>query len=232
MSEAMREAMKLLLSMDKELLGIIRVTLTMSFFSTLLSNGIGIPLGYCIGYLNFKYKRIVNRILNTCMGIPPVVVGLFVYMLFTHNGPFGSWRWMYSVQAMVTAQCILITPLVINLSSIVISIKAKIIKETAKGIGLSRRKQFLLLLSENKSALISVVMTSFGRAIAEVGAVNIVGGNIQWKTRVMTTAIMLETNKGKFVFGLALGILLLFISLLINLLAGIFNFDRRENDTD
>lgn len=155
------------------------------------------------------------------MGLPPVVAGLIVYMLFTKFGPFGSLGLLFTVDVMVIAQCMLIIPVVINLSESITSINAKKLIETAKGLNLSKTKTAMLILSENRQALFSVVLTAFGRSIAEVGAVSLVGGNIQWKTRVMTTAIMLETNKGNFSFALALGIILLLISLVVNIVSSL-----------
>ena len=210
----------MLLSMDKELLQIIGVTLRMSFFSTLISCTLGIAFGVLIGQRNFKGKRLIKKLTGTLMGLPPVVAGLIVYMLFTRYGVFGELKLLFTVEVMVIAQCLLITPVVINLTESVISINAGILNETAKGLGIPWYKRLWLLLSENRQSLLSVILNAFGRSIAEVGAVSLVGGNIQWKTRVMTTAIMLETNKGNFTFALALGIILLAISLIVNVLAG------------
>ena len=153
------------------------------------------------------------------MGLPPVVAGLIVYMLFTKFGPFGSLGLLFTVDVMVIAQCMLIIPVVINLTHSIVTVNASSLSETAKGLNFSKGKTTLLMLTENKASLFSVVLTAFGRSIAEVGAVSLVGGNIQWKTRVMTTAIMLETNKGNFTFALALGIILLLISLIVNTVA-------------
>lgn len=209
----------MLLNMDKELLQIIGVTLRMSFFSTTLSCLLGMPLGVFMGKSDFKGKRTIKKLTGTLMGLPPVVAGLIVYMLFTKYGPFGSMGLLFTVEVMVIAQCLLITPVVINLTESMTSIGAKSLTETARGLNFSKGKTALLLLTENRQALFSVVLTAFGRSIAEVGAVSLVGGNIQWKTRVMTTAIMLETNKGNFSFALALGVILLLISLVVNILA-------------
>ena len=153
------------------------------------------------------------------MGLPPVVAGLIVYLLFSKNGIFGSLGLLFTVEVMVIAQCMLIIPVVINLTHSITSVNAVSILETAKGLNFSKTKTALLMLTENKAALFSVILTAFGRSIAEVGAVSLVGGNIQWKTRVMTTAIMLETNKGNFSFALALGIILLLISFIVNTVA-------------
>ena len=217
--ESFKQAFELLFSLDKELFQIIGVTLRMSFFSTTISCLIGLPLGALIGTKSFRGKRFIKKLIHTLMGLPPVVAGLFVYILFTHYGPFGSLNLLFTVEVMIIAQVILITPVVIGLSSSFIESSSKSVIETARGLGLSRSRIVALCLSEGRSSLFSVVLNAFGRSIAEVGAVSIVGGNIQWKTRVMTTAIMLETNKGKFSFALALGIILLLIAFIVNALA-------------
>ena len=219
--EKIIEAFDMLLSMDRELLQIIGVTLRMSFFSTSVSCLLGMPVGVLIGKSDFKGKRAIKKLTGTLMGLPPVVAGLIVYMLFTKYGPLGSLGMLFTVEVMVVAQCLLITPVVISITESMVSINAKSLTETARGLNFSKVKTAFLLISENRQALLSVVLTAFGRSIAEVGAVSLVGGNIQWKTRVMTTAIMLETNKGNFSFALALGIILLLISLTVNIMASV-----------
>ncbi len=226
--EKLYEAFEMLLNMDRELLQIIGVTLRMSFFSTLLSCLVGMPLGVIIAKGNFKGKGTVKKITGTFMGLPPVVAGLIVYLLFTKYGPFGSLGLLFTVEVMVIAQCMLIIPVVINLTESIISVNVKALTETARGLNFSKRKTSILLLTENRFSLMSVVLTAFGRSIAEVGAVSLVGGNIQWKTRVMTTAIMLETNKGNFTFALALGIVLLLISLAVNILASLLMREEKK----
>ncbi len=224
------EAFGYLFSLDRELVQIIGVTLKMSFFSTLISCLLGFPMGAAIAAKKFKGRRTAKRILSTLTGLPPVVAGLIVYMLFTRYGPFGSLNVLFTVKAMVIAQVILITPIVASLSSAVIEGNCRTIRETAIGMGLDGKKTFALYLTENRTALFSVLLTAFGRSIAEVGAVSIVGGNIQWKTRVMTTAIMLETNKGNFSFALALGIILLIIALIINIGASLISGEEPCDD--
>lgn len=218
----------MLLTMDKELLQIIGVTLRMSFFSTLISCLVGMPLGVILAKSNFKGKRTIKKLTGTFMGLPPVVAGLIVYMLFTKYGIFGSLGLLFTVEVMVIAQCMLIIPVVINLTESIISVNVRALTETAKGLAFSSGKTALLLLTENRFALMSVILTAFGRSIAEVGAVGLVGGNIQWKTRVMTTAIMLETNKGNFTFALSLGIVLLIISLIVNILASFLTREDKQ----
>lgn len=226
--DKINEALGMLMNMDSELLQIIGVTLRMSFFSTVISCLIGMPLGILMSKSVFKGKRTIKKLTGTLMGLPPVVAGLIVYMLFTKYGPFGSLGLLFTVEVMVIAQCMLIIPVVINLTESMTAINAKRLTETAKGLNFSKLKTSLLLLSENKQSLLSVVLTAFGRSIAEVGAVSLVGGNIQWKTRVMTTAIMLETNKGNFSFALALGIILLLISFVVNILASVLVREDKE----
>ncbi len=199
----------------------------MSFFSTGISCLLGMPLGVMLGKSDFKGKRTIKKLTGTLMGLPPVVAGLIVYMLFTKYGIFGSLGWLYSVNVMVIAQCLLITPVVISLTESIVSGTGRAVLETAKGLGFKKGKTLCLLLSENRYALVSIVLNAFGRSIAEVGAVSLVGGNIQWKTRVMTTAIVLETNKGNFSFALALGMILLVISLVANILAGMLTKEER-----
>ena len=218
----------MLLSMDREILQIIGVTLRMSFFSTTISCLIGMPLGVLMTSTSFRGKRTIKKIINTLMGLPPVVAGLIVYLLFTKYGPLGSLGMLFTVEVMVVAQCLLITPVVISLTSGVCSVNGKSLIETAKGLSFGKIKTMRLFLSQNRTALISVVLTAFGRSIAEVGAVSLVGGNIQWKTRVMTTAIMLETNKGNFEFALALGIVLLIISFAVNILASLLTKEDEQ----
>lgn len=214
--------------MDREILQIIGVTLRMSFFSTTISCLIGMPLGVLMTSTSFRGKRTIKKIINTLMGLPPVVAGLIVYLLFTKYGIFGSLGLLFTVEVMVIAQCLLITPVVISLTSGVCSVNSKSLIETAKGLSFGKIKTMRLFLSQNRTALTSVMLTAFGRSIAEVGAVSIVGGNIQWKTRVMTTAIMLETNKGNFEFALALGIVLLIISFGVNIIASLLSKEDEQ----
>lgn len=224
------DTLSLLFAPGGELLKIIGVTLKMAFFSTTISACIGLPLGMLIGSRDFWGRGFLMRILNTLMGLPPVVAGLLVFFILSRSGPLGQYKLLYSVTAMVVAQVLLITPILTGLSASAAADRAPRIRETAIGMGMSRGKELLCLLYECRAQLLSLVFTGFGRAIGEVGAVSIAGGNIQYKTRVMTTAIMLETNKGNFEMAVALGVLLLVISFIINTLA-LSLLDRgRSND--
>ena len=213
------QAFTLMFTPGSELSQIILLTLQMAAFSTVISTAIGVPLGVCIGLYRFPGKRLVMRILNTLMGLPPVLAGLIVFFILSRSGPLGSLRLLYTLPAMVTAQVVLITPIVCGLSATAISGVAPRVHETAHGMGLSRRRELLCLLYECRSQLFSIMFVAFGRSIGEVGAVMLVGGNVQYKTRVMTTAIMLETNMGHFEYAVALGVALLVVSFVINSIA-------------
>lgn len=222
-----QQAFQLLFGPDPELRQIIALTLQMSFFSTLLSSLIGIPLGVLLGSGEFRARSWLMRITNTLMGLPPVVAGLLVYLLLSHSGPLGSLKLLFSVPAMVIAQVILITPIVIGMTAAIVSLPAPRIRETAAGIGLSRHQQLLLVAYECRVQFLAVVLAAFGRSIAEVGAVQIVGGNIQFKTRVMTTAILMQVNLGQFELAVTLGIVLLLISFAINIV--VQHFQERQS---
>lgn len=227
--EYLVQVVTLLFSADgAELRQIIGLTLRMSFFSTLISTLIGMPLGIFIGSCDFRFKKHVMNILHALMSLPPVVAGLIVYILLSRNGPLGSLHLIYTIQAMVIAQVVLITPVVCGLSASISSIRAPKLLETTRGFGMRKRNEVGLLLYENRTQLLSVLMMAFGRSLAEVGAVQIVGGNIMDKTRVMTTAIMLETNKGNFEYAITLGLVLLLLSLAVNFIAPILQ--ERKND--
>jgi tungstate transport system permease protein len=213
---------------DSELRGIIGVTLQLSLTSTLIACCIGIPLGVIVGSSTFRGKKLVLRLTHTLMGLPPVVAGLVVFFLLSRSGPLGHYKLLYSVTAMVAAQVLIITPIAAGLAASMAGARAPLLRETAAGINLSGTRRYLYTLYECRHQLISVVFTGFGRAISEVGAAMMVGGNIQYKTRIMTTAIVLETNMGYFQQALALGILLLIISFIITSLAHFFLEGRHD----
>ncbi len=218
MQTAFQKAIQLLLSADAELLDILSVTARMSIASSLIATLLGVPLGIWLGACRFKGRSALIVLNRTLMGMPPVVCGLLFYMLFSGVGPFRSARLLFTVDIMIMAQVVLITPIVAgNMESYVAGIAGAVF-ETSKGLGLSHGKTFLLLCNECVYQIFSVYLLSFARAIAEVGAVSMVGGAIAWKTNVMTTAIMEYTNKGNFSIGIALGIILMTLSFLINAL--------------
>lgn len=226
MLSALSNIAELFLDPKGEIFQIIGVTLIMSFFSTTISSLIGMPLGVLLGSRKFRAKKIIMRLTHTLMGVPPVVAGLVVFLLLSRRGPLGSLQLLFTVSAMVIAQVALITPVVISLTASTVGARAEMMLETTRGLGISKGRELLIMLGECKAQLVSIQLTGFGRSIAEVGAVSMVGGNIQFKTRVMTTAIMLETNKGDFELAIALGVILLIIAFIVNTLAQNFSEGR------
>ena len=218
MKTSIIKAIELILSLDAELLNILSVTAQMSLQSSVLALLIGLPIGIWLGACKFPGRNVLLVANRTLMGMPPVVCGLVFYMLFSGVGPFRHLRLLFTVDIMIMAQVVLITPIVIGTMESYIAGIAPSVRETAKGLGLGGFKTFALLCNECIYQIISAYLLAFSRSIAEVGAVSMVGGAIAWKTNVMTTAIMQYTNQGNFTLGVALGIILLTISLIINIL--------------
>ena len=225
MASALRQALALMLSGDRQLLNILGVTARMSLTSSLAALLIGVPLGLLLTFCSFRGKQVLIVLNRTLMGLPPVVCGLLCYMLFSGVGPFRGLKLMFTVELMIIAQVILITPLIVGAMETGARPLAPQVRETAAGLGLGRGRSLMLLLSECRDQVFSAYLLGFSRAIAEVGAVSMVGGAIAYKTNVMTTAIMNYTNMGDFSLGLALGIILLGLSLLLNL--GMTLLERR-----
>ncbi len=218
MQTALQKAIALILSADAELMDILSVTAEMSIQSSLLALLLGVPIGILLGACKFPGRNALLVANRTLMGMPPVVCGLFFYMLFSGVGPFRRLKLLFTVRIMVLAQVVLITPLVVgNMETYVAGI-APAVRETAKGLRLGGFKTFLLLVNECVYQIFSAYLMAFARSLAEVGAVSMVGGAISWKTNVMTTAIMQYTNQGNFSLGIALGMILLTISGLVNIL--------------
>ena len=217
MGTALQKAIALILSADAELLNILSVTARMSLQSSLIALLLGVPLGIWLGDSRFPGRGILLVINRTLMGMPPVVCGLLFYMLFSGVGPLRHMKLLFTVKIMVLAQVALITPIVIGTMETYVSGIAPAVRETAKGLGLGRLKTFTLLCNECLYPIISAYLLAFARSIAEVGAVSMVGGAISWKTNVMPTAIMQYTNRGNFSLGIALGMILLAVSLLVNI---------------
>ena len=217
MQTALEKAIALILSADAELLNILSVTARMSIQSSLLALLIGVPLGIWLGACRFPGRGALLVANRTLMGMPPVVCGLVFYMLFSGVGPFRHMKLLFTVDIMVLAQVVLITPIVVGSMETYVSGVAAPVRESARGLGLGGGKTFLLLCNECVYPIISSYLLAFARSIAEVGAVSMVGGAIAWKTNVMTTAIMQYTNRGNFSLGIALGMILLASSLIVNI---------------
>ena len=211
------KAIQLIFSMDAELLDILSVTAEMSLQSSVFALAIGLPIGIWMGACRFPGRNVLLIANRTLMGMPPVVCGLMFYMLFSGVGPFRHMKLLFTVEIMVMAQVVLITPIVVGNMETYVSGVAPAVRETARGLGFGVFKTFRLLCNECVYPIISAYLLAFARSIAEVGAVSMVGGAIAWKTNVMTTAIMQHTNRGNFSLGIALGIILLTISLVVNI---------------
>ena len=217
MKTALMKAVALILSADAELLDILGVTAGMSLQSSIIALLLGLPIGIWLGACKFPGRGALLVANRTLMGMPPVVCGLVFYMLFSGVGPFRQMKLLFTVDIMIMAQIVLITPIVVGNMETYVAAIAPTVRETAKGLGLSRIKTFFLLCNECVYQIISAYLLAFARSIAEVGAVSMVGGAISWKTNVMTTAIMQHTNRGNFSLGVALGIILLTLSLVVNI---------------
>jgi len=209
--------------LDFETLEIIGVTLRMSFASTLIASVLGIVFGLFLERHRFPGKRIVVRICRTLMGTPSVVAGLIVYLLLMRRGPFGSWNLLFTVRAMVIAQVLLITPIVTAMIYSYAMRSGQAIRAFARTMGANRFQTQFLFIREMSSEIYFAVITAFGRSISEVGAVMIVGGNIQHKTRTMTTTISMLRNLGNFGQGVTLGILLLLIAFILQSLSDLLH---------
>ena len=217
MQTALEKALALILSGDAELLNILGITANMSLRSSLMALALGVPLGIWLGACRFPGRGVVLVANRTLQSMPPVVCGLLFYMLFSGVGPFRHLKLLFTVEIMVMAQVVLITPIVVSNMETYVAGIAPAIRETARGLGLNGFRVFWLMCNECVYQIISTYLLAFARSIAEVGAVSMVGGAIAWKTNVMTTAIMQYTNRGNFSLGIALGMILLTVSLLVNI---------------
>ncbi len=216
-SSVFRLAVGLILSGDADLAEVVGLSLRVSLTAVAISCALGFPLGAAVGSLRFRGRGAVVVALNALMGLPPVVVGLAVYLLLSNAGPLGPLRLLYTPTAMIIAQTILVTPIVAALTRQVLEDLHSEYDESLRSLGVGRVATAATLIWEGRYRLLTVALAGFGRAIAEVGAVIIVGGNINHVTRVMTTAIALETSKGDLGLAFALGILLVGLATAVNL---------------
>lgn len=214
--DGVKEALYLLVSFDKEIYAVIFLSIFVSGLSTIISSILGIIIGVITGLNKFPLRNIYEKVLYSFMGLPPVVVGLLVGITISRRGPFGMYGLMYTVSAMVIAQSILILPIITGIVYNHVKADGKIIKETCKTLGGNSFDVFYLILHEMKGTILVAITTGFGRAISEVGAVMIVGGNIKGFTRVMTTYIAMNNSMGNYSKSIAMGIVLIVISITIN----------------
>jgi ABC-type tungstate transport system substrate-binding protein len=214
--DSLRAALQLLTGLDPALLRVVGLSLAVSGSACLLAAGLGLAGGAWLAVARFPGRRACVALLNTLLALPPVVVGLVVYLLLSRSGPLGAWGILFTPQAMVIAQTVLVLPIVMALTRQLVADAAHGNGEQLRSMGAGPLASAGLLLLHERLALVTVLLAAFGRAIGEVGAVMVVGGNIDGVTRVMTTAIALETSKGDLPLALGLGIVLLCVVALIN----------------
>jgi len=205
----------LIISFDEELWDIIILSLFVSFTALIIASIIGFLIGYSFALYNFSFKKIILVLLNSLMGIPPVVVGLIVYFIFASGGPLGVLQLLYTPTAMIIAQTIIIFPIVASLSHEIFFKNWIEFRDQIRSLNIPFFGSVLLLIKHSYFLLITTLLSAFGRAISEVGAVMIVGGNIDHYTRVMTTAISLETRMGNLEYAMALGLVLISLTIII-----------------
>jgi tungstate transport system permease protein len=197
---------------------IVWLSLGVSGTAVLISSLVGVPCGVWLGLSQYRGKRIISAIIHTGMALPPVVVGLLLYLLLSRGGPLAILGWLFTPQAMITAQTILALPFVVGITMSSVATVPSELSSQIRSLGASDWQCRWMVLREARHGVVLAVAAAFGRSISEVGAVLIVGGNIEGHTRVLTTAIILETSKGHFEFALALGAALLSVALLVNVL--------------
>lgn len=212
------KAFELIVTFDPEVLGITWLSLKVSGTATFISLFIGVSIGTAVALNNFFGKRVVISLINTGMGLPPVVVGLFVTIMIWRSGPFGFLEILYTPYAMIIAQAIIATPIVMGISLVAIQNLPPNLRLQILSLGASRLQMVWVLVKEARLPLLAAVMAGFGGVISEVGASIMVGGNIKGYSRVLTTATVMETGKGNFDVAIALGIILLILAFFVNLM--------------
>jgi tungstate transport system permease protein len=216
--EGFFQAFELIFSLDPVLYEIIWFSLYVSGVALVYSTLVGIPLGVLLAFKRFVGRRLIMALLYTGMGFPPVVVGLFVYLMLSRSGPVGSLGWLFTPRAIITAQTIIAFPLVAGFTMAAVMGVDPNMRKQLMALGATSWQATLAILAEARVGVIVSIIAGFGSVISEVGAVILVGGNIEGKTRTLTTAVVLETRKGNFDLAIALGIILLLISFFINLI--------------
>ena len=216
--EAFGDSIQLIFSLDREIYGIVGRSLVFSLTATFLASLFGVPIGFLVGTRRFRGKSGLLTVMNTLMALPTVVIGLLAYGFFSRRAPLGFLDLLFSPSAVIIGEFILSLPIIANLTvSAVQAVDPRAIL-TAKSLGAGRAMTALTILLEARFSLLAAIIAGFGRAISEVGSAMMLGGNIRFYTRTMTTAIALETSKGEFGFGLALGFFLLLVVFSINIL--------------
>lgn len=212
------KAVELLISMDREVYGIMLLSIRVSGSAVAIATVLGVPIGALLGLREFRGKRLLLNLTNTLMGLPPVVIGLVAFLLLSSAGPLGPLELLYTPTAMILAQLFMCLPIVVGITASAVRSVDRSVVDTAISMGATDSQLVLTILGEARIGILMAVITGFARAISEVGAIWIVGGNIRYYTRALTTAIVLETARGEFSVAMALGIILLALAFVVNLL--------------
>ncbi len=220
------EAFRLIVSLDSDLFEIVLRSLHVTISAVVIASIIGLPLGAWLAVNRFRYRRATIALLNALMGLPPVVVGLIVYILLSRSGPFGVMGLLFTPTAMIIAQVIIVTPLIASISHQAIRDLWSEYHDLLISLNTTKRQRMMALILDSRRSLLTAALAGFGRAIGEVGAIMIVGGNIDHVTRVLTTAIALETGKGEFAMALGLGFILIALAITVNV--GIHSLSKTE----
>ncbi|MFV0481548.1 MAG: tungstate ABC transporter permease TupB [Campylobacteraceae bacterium] len=223
--DGVKEAFWLLLNLDDETFSAIKITVYTSTISIIFSLIMGLPLGFILGFFEFRGRKFLRLISDTLLAIPTVVIGLMVYAFISYRGPLGELGLLYTDKGIIIGQTLLALPIVISLSASAIEGMDKKLRLTLASFGLTLTQTIKSVIWELRHSLIATGVTAYGRVVAEVGVAMMIGGNIKWFTRTITTAISLETSKGEFAMGIALGIVLVLIAFSVNLV--LFFLKRR-----
>lgn len=215
--EGVLQAVALLVNGNAETLSAVAATLKVSSASMAASLVFGLPLGFWLGYHSFPGKRAVRTVVDTLLSLPTVLVGLIVYALISQRGPLGEMGLLFTLPGIAVGQAILALPIVVALTATAVESMDRQLSVTLRSLGADRRQLLLSTLWEARFGILAAAVTAYGRVMTEVGISMMVGGNIKWHTRTMTTAIALETNKGMFAMGVALGLVLLAIAFAVNI---------------
>ncbi|MCW1359940.1 tungstate ABC transporter permease TupB [Campylobacter sp. CCS1377] len=216
--EALKQALNLIIGGDESVYSAIQTTVLSSSISIVLALLVGFPLGFILGFFEFKSKRFLKLLVDTSLSFPTVAVGLILYVLISSRGIFGDFHLLFTIKALILGQFVLALPIIIALFSSLIENMDKTHLLLIKSFHLSKLRFILTIIYELRFELVSVIALAYGRIVAEVGVAMIIGGNIKYHTRTITTAISLETNKGEFATGIALGLVLIMIAFCLNFL--------------
>jgi len=217
-SEGLSKAVALLLALDPETFSAVRATGVVTALALAVSLFLGLPLGFALGHFRFPGRRAARLFVDWMLSLPTVVIGLIVYAFLTSRGPLGEWGLLFTVPGMAVGLALLGLPIVVSMTATAVESTDVRLTQTVLSLGADRWQLLLATLSEARFAMALAAATAFGRIVSEIGIAMMVGGNIKWQTRTITTAIALETGKGEFATGIALGIVLMLVALVVNLL--------------